>query len=388
MAYTGVKYIHSELPGAPVCNGVAGSLATVLEACLCNGFGLITASSVVIAGGVATATFPTTHAFEPRIVALVAGATPAGLNGEQRITATTANSASWATSLPDGAATGTITLKVAPAGWTKALSSGNVVAFKSASPAASGILARIDDSIGRYARIRLVESMSDIDTLVGPTPTNGQQPGGAYISKSDAASSAARKWIVVASDKFAVVMIAYHGSYPLDYEPIVWGDYLSERVGDAWPCILVANPSDSSGDTSPGTHNALLNWAWDMGSWLVRPYTGIGGSLAGLIAKVGQQAAWSGDSSLPPGPNPINNAIDLSPSIIVEGSSTLGNRRAVLPAIYGLPHNMGSGFDSKDVIPSALGLPGHAIMAVRYYGGNSVAASRRFAIDITGPWEA
>lgn len=387
MAYTGVKYIHSELPGAPVLNGLAGSLATVTEACLCTGFGLITASSVVIAGGVATATFPTTHAFEPRIVALVAGATPVGLNGEQRILSTTANSVSWETSLPDGAATGTITLKVAPAGWTKAFASGNVVAFKSASPAASGILARIDDSIGRYARIRLAESMSDINTLVGPTPTDGQLNGGGYISKSNGASAVARKWMVVASDKFVVLMIAYYDTYPTDYETIVWGDYLSERVGDAFPGILIANLSDVSGSASPGLNNAVLNWASAAGSWLVRSYAGVGGSLAGTLSKVGQPAAWSGESSLPPGPNPINNAIDLCPSLIIEGNSTLGNRRGVLPAIYGLPHNMGSAFESKDVIPSALGLPGHTIMAVRYYGATSAAGSRRFAIDITGPWE-
>ena len=36
MAYTGVKYFHSELPGAPVLSGTAGSLQAVLDACLVN----------------------------------------------------------------------------------------------------------------------------------------------------------------------------------------------------------------------------------------------------------------------------------------------------------------------------------------------------------------
>ena len=74
MADTSVKYFHSEMPGAPVMSGTAGSRIAVLDACLVDGWGLLTASSVVVAAGVATATFPTSHAFEPRTVALVAGA--------------------------------------------------------------------------------------------------------------------------------------------------------------------------------------------------------------------------------------------------------------------------------------------------------------------------
>ena len=39
---TSVKYFHSELPGAPVLSGTAGSRIAVLDACLVNGWGLLT----------------------------------------------------------------------------------------------------------------------------------------------------------------------------------------------------------------------------------------------------------------------------------------------------------------------------------------------------------
>lgn len=87
------------------------------------------------------------------------------------------------------------------------------------------------------------------------------------------------------------------------------------------------------------------------------------------------------------GPNPINNGIDLCPTSIIEGGSGTGNRRGMLPAVYGIPHNLGATFDSKDIIPDVLGLPGHSILAVRFYGASSASGSYRFAIDITGPWE-
>lgn len=387
MAYTGVKYLHSELSGAPVLNGTPGSMLAVLEACLCNGWGLQTATSVVVSNGIATATLPAGHAFEPGRIALVAGAVPTGLNGEQRIKSTTGNSASWEVALPDGSATGTITLKLAPAGWVKALSSANVAAFRSASAAASGVFVRIDDSNARYARIRLAESMPDINTLIGPTPTDQQASDGLYISKSGAVSSAARRWILVASEKFVVLAVAYNGSYLSDYEAYVFGDYPSLRVGDPYNSIIIANPTDSSGSGLLGIYNALLSPQSANGVYLVRSYVGVGGSMQGYCNKIGGGSGWSGSSSFPVGPNPINNGIDLCPTSIIEGGSGTGNRRGMLPAVYGIPHNLGAAFDSKDIIPDVLGLPGHSILAVRFYGASSASGSYRFAIDITGPWE-
>lgn len=110
-----VKYYHSELPGAPVLSGTAGAMAAVLDACLVNGWGLLTAQSATVSGGVCTLTFAVGHAFEPLTVALVAGAGVAAINGEQRVTGTTTNTISFAApGVPDGSVSGTITAKVAP----------------------------------------------------------------------------------------------------------------------------------------------------------------------------------------------------------------------------------------------------------------------------------
>lgn len=73
------------MSGAPTLNGVAGSLIAVLDACLVVGSGWLADPSVTVSGEIATATFSTGHSFEPDVIALVTGATPAGLNGEKRV---------------------------------------------------------------------------------------------------------------------------------------------------------------------------------------------------------------------------------------------------------------------------------------------------------------
>ena len=59
MADTSVNRIHESMRGAPVLNGVAGSLIGLLDTFLVNGWGLATANSLSVSGGVATLTMPT-----------------------------------------------------------------------------------------------------------------------------------------------------------------------------------------------------------------------------------------------------------------------------------------------------------------------------------------
>ena len=62
---------------------------------------------------------------------LIAGASPAGLNGEQRVTSVTATQFTFAATESDQTATGTITSKIAPiGGWQKAFSGTNKAAYQ------------------------------------------------------------------------------------------------------------------------------------------------------------------------------------------------------------------------------------------------------------------
>lgn len=381
---TSVKFFHSEMPGAPVLSGTAGALAAVLDACLVNGWGLLTAQSATVAGGVCTLTFATGHSFERRAVALVAGAGATAVNGEQRLTSTSTNTISFEVSgVPDGPVSGTITAKLAPAGWQKHAGA-NKAAYKSLSPEASGCWARIDDTGARVARLRAYESMTDVDTGVGPTPTDTQLSGGLYIAKSESASSAARRWIVAASGKSVLVLIAYYGSYSWDYAPYFFGDFESLKAGDAYNFAVSGDTSDYSAQNYVAT-NAPLVQSWSSsGTFIVRSYTQAGGSVPATLNKPGMPGSSSGSTNNPPGPNPINNSLEVTPTLIYEGTANTSPRRGVIPGIYGIPHYLGTGYDSKQEIVGVDGLPGNVLWGVRYM---SASGGHRYAIDITGPWE-
>ncbi len=381
---TSVKFFHSEMPGAPVLSGTAGALAAVLDACLVNGWGLLTAQSATVSGGVCTLTFSTTHAFERRAVALVAGAGAAGVNGEQRIESTATNSISFPVSgVADGPVAGTITAKLAPAGWQK-YAGANKASYKSTSPEASGCWARIDDTGANVARLRAYESMTDVDTGTGPTPIDGQLSGGLYVAKSNQAGSASRRWIVAASDKSVLMMIAYYGSYSWDYAPYFFGDFESLKAGDAYNFAVSGDTSDSSTQNYVATSSALVQSWNSSGTFIVRSYTQAGGSVAATVNKPGMPGSSSGSTNNPPGPNPINNSLEVTPTLIYEGIVNTAPRRGVIPGIYGIPHYVGASYDSKQEIVGVDGLPGNVLWGVRYM---SASGGHRYAVDITGPWE-
>lgn len=378
---TSVKYFHSELPGAPVLSGTAGSRIAVLDACLLNGWGLLTASGVVVASGVATATFTASHSFEPHTVVLVAGASVPEINGEQRVTTTASLSISWpAPGVADGPVSGTITIKLAPAGWQK-LSGTNKAAYKSGNVSASGCWIQIDDTAPRWARLRAFDAMTDVDTGTGPTPSDAQKSGGLYIAGSDTASSAARKWIVVATDKAVILMVSHYNNNQ-DYAPSYFGDFPSLKSGDAYNCMLTADPSDNSQYPYVG-YLPLVQHDGTGGVYIVRSYTQVGESIPGTLRKPGL-VGLSGGSNLPIGPNPINNSLELCPTLLYEQTGTSANRRGSIPGVYGIPHALGAGYGNKTTLTAPLGLPGRTLLFVQNY---SNGGGGRYAIDITGPWE-
>jgi hypothetical protein len=243
-------YLPSQA-GAPLASGInntVGELITLLDAILVNGYGSVTLSSLVVSGGVATATVSTGHGFVNvgtyGPVVQVAGATPSGLNGNKRITVTSSTAFTFAASgIADGTATGTITAKMAPAGWTKEFSGTNKAVYRPASGLRHYL--RVDDTAGTNARARGFVSMSNIDTGEEPFPTDDQVPGGLYVYKSSTTTT--RPWVAIADERFLYLFIDASGNETW-YGNLVFGEFIRAIPGDAYNTLI--NSQDSASSTA------------------------------------------------------------------------------------------------------------------------------------------
>ena len=68
-----VRVYRSSEFGAPVLDGLAGSLINVMDACLVNGFGMLTITSLTQIDGVATAVTDSPHLYvnSPKVTVAV-----------------------------------------------------------------------------------------------------------------------------------------------------------------------------------------------------------------------------------------------------------------------------------------------------------------------------
>ena len=393
---TTVKHFHSAMSGAPTLNGTAGSLIAVLDACLVDGFGLKSADSVVVSGGIATATFSTGHSFEPDVIALVAGATPAGLNGEKRVLTTSTNVITFdATDIADGTATGAITVKVAPAGWAKAFSGTNLAAYRSTDVTGTRMFLRVDDTGTTNARTVGYESMSDVNTGVRAFPLASQLAGGGYIPKANAANATARAWTVIADSRgwwlHTHTATAVPGS-----TGNVWGfgDYDSLKLGDPFACALQCSMVDQAANSSAATASMQVTAEYAglssvSGPFTARSFTGLGGSvlLDHAQESYGTAAGVSGATAntvVPTYPNGPNNGLILSRKLLVErGVALRGVSRGLLLAAQ----NCHTQFNWRDKVDGQGAYAGRKLLAVKCGSAAGTASQGVVFFDITGPWE-
>lgn len=392
---TTVKHFHSAMSGAPTLSGTAGSLIAVLDACLVDGFGLKSADSVVVSGGIATATFSTGHSFEPDVIALVAGATPADLNGEKRVLSTTTNTVTFdATGIADQTASGTITVKIAPAGWEKPFSGTNLAAYRSTDVTSTRMFLRVDDTGTTNARVVGYESMSDVNTGVNAFPNSSQLAGGGYWPKANAANGTARTWTLFADGR-GFWLHVWTSTTATASSGSVWsfGDFDSYKSGDPYACQLGYAATDIStmGSVSP-TNYGSGEWVATSGTSgpaAPRSFTGLGGSV--ILDHAGESyfntSGASGSlasPSTPIYPNGPNNALILTRKILVERGTAL---RGVQPGLLLAAQNCHAQFNWRDKIDGQGSYAGRKLMAIKCGSPAGASASQGVVFfDITGPW--
>lgn len=193
-------YTHSGMVGAPQFSTAARSTPDVLAAVLVNGFNVQSPSSAAASGGVLTLNFPSAHGYEALCHIALSGASVAGANGVWRVaTVPAGNQLTVAIpGLSDGAVGGTMSTKVAPAGWTE--------------PFAADATTRVFRQGGgnqRYLRMRRAASaltsargfevMTGVDTGTELFPTLAQAAGEGVGLFGSASVTATHSWWALAS---------------------------------------------------------------------------------------------------------------------------------------------------------------------------------------------
>ena len=375
MAYP-VKHFRETQTGAPVLSGTAGALLAVLDACLMDGFNPNTIDSLTEAAGVATATVTAGHGYAEGDILLIAGADQVEYNGEVKISNVTSTTFDFAVSgSPTTPATGTITSKVAPVGgWTRPFTGTNKAVYRNSTAGGLlGVYYRIDDSEGRDARIIGYESMTDVDTGLGPMPTEVQVSGGGYWRNSDSADTTARIWTLVADEGLLYWLPDRNNSGTSAL--FCMGQQHSWKLGDQYDGMLVAH--DSVGDTLATPLQATSGGYED--GWVQRDHSQMGGAVAIECHSSSLAGSWTGYAG-PDYPGVVDGGLyHAAASFSQVGGVPRGNILGLHHAIQHQPLEHG------DIVTGALD-DNRDLLVVSTGFYSSGWKTGRALFDITGPW--
>lgn len=372
-----VKYFMSSMSGAPAVSGTAGAMLAVLDACLLNGFGSVTLDSLVVSAGVATATKSTGHGFvntgSAGPVVLVEGAAVSAVNGQKRITVTSATAFTFdATGVSDQTVGGTITAKIAPAGWTKPYSGTNKAVYARSAIGSTGMVLRIDDTGTTTCAPIMYESMSDVDTGIGPSTAVRS-----YLWwKSDAASTAERDWVLIADD-IAFWLFIKSKSNSEWWTSAFFGDFFSEKTDWAYNCLLYGN--GNVGGTGQTRNDFIYCGDSTYGLMvLARAPSQVGGAV--LVNKVTGPFVGNLSGGGVPFPSEISGGQHFAGVWL----SSTGDIYGSIPGLFASCHARGN-YTAKDVISDVY--INSTFRRVLACGIESGALIDGFAfIDIDGPW--
>lgn len=388
-----IKVYRSTDAGAPSLTGQAGALVTVLDAVLVNGYNTVSVTSINRSGSTATVVCAAAHGLTTGDSARIAGAAQSDYNVSAVVTVIDTVTFTYAVAnSPTTPATGTITVKRAPAGFSKPYSGTGKGVYRSDDLTGNRLYLRCDDSGGTTAgeaRMYVYETMSSVDVGTNVTPTAAQSANGYFWRKSSTTDSTARAWMIVTDGKtvyyFCEYNLAAASAMSAPTFSGVFGDIVSYKAGDTYGTIITGCTTTASTTSPPhglfrGVTTVTSTTSFASSIAIVRDYTAVAG--ARYVGLMGTSfGSTLGGTVYVTYPSLIDSGYYLSPIILTQGSPSLVRGR--LPGAYEGWH--GRTFGHGDLITDVDGLTGRTLMHVY---GNDSAASGCILLDITGPWDA
>jgi hypothetical protein len=361
-----IRFYRSSDFGAPSLAGVAGSLITLLDACLVNGYGNQTVT-ITRSGSTATIKTSSPHGLVKRATYTISGADQAEYNGVKAVSVVdTTTLAFTVVGTPATPATGTITAKLDGAGWGKPFSGTNKAAYQPG--VGNRFYMRIDDTgtgTALLARVVGYENMTGIDTGTNAFPTDAQAAGGLYFPKAN--DTAAKPWLMVASEKHFVFIT--NPSNSTDWNSSVgvfFGEIPSLKPGDLYATQIIAHNSTSLAlnfipllaTTSAGTNSA--------GHYIARPLSQIAGAYNNAklthAAKTNNNYMGAGGLAYPT----ANNMLYMAPVEFCEPNAIRGKMQGVWCPLHNKP------LQNMDMFDGSGDLAGKSFVAVNMYSSCQV----------------
>ncbi len=266
VASTDIKfYVHTNT-NAPQLTNNFGCMIDVLDACLVNGFGSQAVSTLTASGTTVTATFGSAHNFMQYQVIKIGGATQTEYNGEFRIlTVPNANSITFQLAAAPSVttATGTINCSLPSLGWSLPFTGTGKRAYKN-TDIDSPYLRVVDEldpawtsTFSKYAKVGMVEAMTDIDTMTGhQVPYDPAAPGKNWVG-TDSGTSAINGW----AKWFYAINQPENNQNANKYQAPANGTRTWVLVGDGTTFYILnkLNPSSAAGFHVPHGFGKLNN---------------------------------------------------------------------------------------------------------------------------------
>ncbi len=387
----------SAMPGAPVLTAAAGTLRSLLKACLVDGFAAMGVFSLKVSGGVATATYTALPPFRAGSMADFAGALPAALNGRKKIISVSDKSVLFAApGVPDGDATGTITSKVAAAGWSELFpgSEPNVLVLKPAMPESTGCLLRLSDT-GSWADVEGYVSMTDASTGEGRFPTPNMTDRGVPLqwAKSAGGPDEPRAWYVISDGRFLIFYVEPNSSVIGGRGGVVmgFGDIASYKSPDDYGSMISGYVSGGMHDPGWGDLSQTPGGSNRSGTYMAKSHAGTGGpvrvqKLAALLTSGGMSGMSNWAGRYFPYPNGVDFSLRVCPVEIISEENVFRGR---VPGVYHTPQTI-----------SGIMRTGEIVEAVNFLGGRRLLVlapgmpgwppdpgrAGCIFVDLTGPW--
>lgn len=382
-----VNVYRYETANAPSLSGAIGSMIAFLKSILIDGITLPAVTSVTRTGSTATVTFSANHGLQHTTLITLSGLDQAEYNGDHICAVASATTVTFTVAdEPATPATGTAAAVVTPMGWTVPYEDTDAKIAVFRAPSGLRHYLRITDATAA-TNFRQVayETMSDVSTGTNPYPTGTQIAGGAYSFKSDLTTTAARQWLVLASEKWVYVyMSRYPSTNPFTaagatFQPMwFFGDIDTRIPGDQYHSMLIPGNSGTSiqavlGNCNTGTATTSLHY-------IAGTVAQVAGSV--LAQKRGSNFGATSTSGLGtagnaiPYPDAGTGGLLMSQMRIFE--PTTGIYRGDMPRLYHLPHNLP--LAHADTFTGTGELAGRDFILLNTGG---TTANGRIALDIT-----